>query len=296
MDIHHIRYFLAVCDTLNFTRAAERCNVTQPALSRAIQQLELDVGGLLFRREHNLTLLTDLGMVMRPRLAQIMDGLGDAKLEAKRFLTLEKATMTLGLMTTVGPRRFTGLIAELHAQHPGLSLKLVEGVPEELVEKLEEGELDVAIMASPGEFPVRFDHAPLYRERFLIAFYAGHRFEPMNAVPVTALDGENYLLRLHCEYKHHLSGLIRDSGGEMDVRFASKREDWVQTMVAAGMGICFIPEFSAVVPGLVTRPVIDPEVWRGVSLVTVAGRRHSPAVLAFVKAVKTYPWPHSSFA
>jgi LysR family transcriptional regulator, hydrogen peroxide-inducible genes activator len=61
MDIHHVRYFLAVCETRNFTRAAEKCNVTQPALSRAIQQLEDEVGGLLFRRERNLTHLTDLG-------------------------------------------------------------------------------------------------------------------------------------------------------------------------------------------------------------------------------------------
>src|SRR5213595_1369253 len=64
MDMHHLRYLLAVCDTLNFTRAAEKCNVTQPALSRAIQQLEEEVGGQLFRRERSLTHLTDLGMLM----------------------------------------------------------------------------------------------------------------------------------------------------------------------------------------------------------------------------------------
>ncbi len=66
MDIHHIRYFLAVCETRNFTRAAEKCNVTQPALSRAVQQLEDEVGGLLFRRERNLTHITDLGALLRP--------------------------------------------------------------------------------------------------------------------------------------------------------------------------------------------------------------------------------------
>src|SRR4029079_17272035 len=70
MDMHHIRYFLAVCETLNFTRAAEKCNVTQPALSRAIQQLENEVGGLLFRRERSLTHITDLGALLRPRMQQ----------------------------------------------------------------------------------------------------------------------------------------------------------------------------------------------------------------------------------
>ena len=61
MEMHQIRYFLAVAETLNFTRAAEKCNVTQPALTRAIQKLEEELGGLLLRRERSLTHLSDLG-------------------------------------------------------------------------------------------------------------------------------------------------------------------------------------------------------------------------------------------
>jgi DNA-binding transcriptional LysR family regulator len=71
MEMHQIRYFLAVCETLNFTRAAEQCNVTQPALTRAIQKLEEELGGLLFRRERHLTHLTDLGRLVRPQLEQV---------------------------------------------------------------------------------------------------------------------------------------------------------------------------------------------------------------------------------
>src|SRR5690242_1001516 len=112
MDMHHIRYFLAVCETLNFTRAAEKCNVTQPALSRAIQQLEDEVGGLLFRRERNLTHMTDLGALLRPRLEQIMADVTSVKKDVKRFLTLEEANVTLGIMCTIGPTRFTGVLAE----------------------------------------------------------------------------------------------------------------------------------------------------------------------------------------
>ena len=66
-------------------------------------------------------------------------------------------------------------------------------------------------------------------------------------------------------------------------------------MVAGGLGICFIPEFSAVMPGLQMRPVVEPEVWRDICLVTVAGRRMSPALATFLKAVKDYPWPESRF-
>ncbi len=72
MEMHQIRYFLAVCDCLNFTRAAEPSNVTQPALTRAVQKLEEELGGLLFRRERKYTHMTDLGHLVRPQLEAIL--------------------------------------------------------------------------------------------------------------------------------------------------------------------------------------------------------------------------------
>jgi LysR family hydrogen peroxide-inducible transcriptional activator len=295
MDIHHIKYFLAVCEELNFTRGAERCNVTQPALSRAVQQLEDEVGGLLFRREHNLTQLTDLGHLMRPRLQQIMDKLGGVKLDAKQFLTLEKASITLGLMCSVGPTRLSGLLAAFRERRPGITLQLSEGMPSQLIERLEQGEIGLALMTADQDFPDRFDHIALYRERFLIAFPAGHRFAGMREIPMREVDGENYLRRLSCELRDKIAGQIQECGAHINVAYQSEREDWIQNMVAAGLGICFIPEFNVTVPGVMFRPVVDPEVWRGVCLVSVAGRRMSPAELAFIKGIREHRWPDSKF-
>jgi LysR family hydrogen peroxide-inducible transcriptional activator len=94
MEMHQIRYFLAVCETLNFTRAAEQCHVTQPALTRAVQKLEDEPGGLLFRRERHLTHLTDLGRLIRPQLEQIWKETEAAKTTAKSFLKLEDAPLS----------------------------------------------------------------------------------------------------------------------------------------------------------------------------------------------------------
>ena len=96
MEMHQIRYFLAVADCLNFTRAAETCNVTQPALTRAIQKLEEELGGLLFRRERKLTHLTDLGHLVRPQLEAILSQSEQAKTTAKSFLQLKDAPLKLG--------------------------------------------------------------------------------------------------------------------------------------------------------------------------------------------------------
>ena len=290
MDIHHIRYFLAVCETRNFTRAAEKCNVTQPALSRAVQQLEDEVGGLLFRRERNLTHVTDLGALLRPRFQQIVDELSGVRQEASQFLRLDDAQLKVGVMCTIGPRRFTGLLTDLNRRHRGIQLQLVEGVPSKLSALLEAGDLDVAIMSTAEGFPERFDVTPLFRERFMLAFPAGHRLAEYDAIPIKAIDGEIYLRRINCEYRDHLSKLCDERGVNTIISYSSEREDWIQNMVAGGLGICFLPEYSAVIPGLHVRPVTDPEVARDVCLVTVAGRRFSPAVLTFVNAVKAYGW------
>jgi len=293
MEMHQIRYFLAVCETLNFTRAAEHCNVTQPALTRAIQKLEDELGGLLFRRERHLTHLTDLGRLMRPQLEQIWQQTEAVKTTANSFLKLEDAALNLGLMCTIGPLRGIGFLNDFQRAHPGIDVTLLEGVPSKLGELLHEGSLDVAVMAQPGRFDERFDVHPLYREHFVIAFPPGHRFEAQNAIRFKDVQDETYLRRISCEYRDQLGEIGRGLGVSVRIAFRSEREDWIQTMVMAGMGICFMPEYSTVVPGLQTRRVIDPEVTREVALVTVAGRRFSPAVAAFVRAIKAYPWPGS---
>lgn len=295
MEIHHIRYFLAVCSTLNFTKAAETCKVSQPALSWAIQQLEMEVVGLLLRRERSLTHLTDLGNLMKPHFDHIINELGDIKRQAKRFLTLEQANLRLGIMCAIGPTRLTGLLGHFSQANPGIAVQILEGIPSQLKSELEEGEVDVARMASQGGYSGHFRTEVLYTERFVVAFPTGHRFANTKAVPTGATNGETYLTRIKCEIYDYLTELSDIHCACHHSGHASEREDWIMNMVAGGMGICSIPEFSAAVPEIQTRPIIDPEVWRDVSLVTTAGRRHSPVVASFLKSLRGFEFPDSPF-
>ena len=131
---------------------------------------------------------------------------------------------------------------------------------------------------------------PLYRERFCIAFPTGHRLEQKNQVAIGDVAGETYLRRINCEYRDYLADQLRARGLGVCVGFQSEREDWIQMMVAAGFGVCFLPEFSPTIPGVRTQPVTEPEVTREVSLVSLAGRRFSPAVMAFVRAIRSHNW------
>ena len=291
MEMHQIRYFLAVCETLNFTRAAERCNVTQPALTRAIQKLEEEIGGLLFRRERARTHATDLGRLMQPHLARVLAETDAARSTATSFLRLERAPLALGVMCTIGPLRFVEFLNRFHARNDGVDVAMREGTGEQLLGMLAEGAVDVAVLAQPAALPDRLDALPLYRERFVVGFAPGHRFERLNAVPMAALEGESYLARTTCEFREHIRDIRESRGITMRYCFRSEREDWIQTLAVGGLGLCVLPQSAPMVPGLVTRPLIDPEIEREVSLVTVAGRRFSPAVASFVRAARAHAWP-----
>ncbi len=295
MDIHHIRYFLALCETMNFTVAAERCNVAQPALSRAIQQLEDEVGGLLVRRERNRNTLTDLGLLMKPSFERIIIELGQVRQQARQFLTVEKANLNVGVMCTISPTRFAGMLVHFAKAHRDITVQLSEGIPEKLGARLKAGEIDVALVASPDGFPDEFSVDPLYRERFVVAFPVGHRFASMDAVPFSEIRDECYLSRINCEYYEFLYRIAAANNGALPVGFASEREDWIMNMIAGGIGICYIPEFSALVPGIDVRPLTNPDVWRDVCVVTRRGAPQSLALSQFLRVLRNHPYPLSRF-
>ncbi len=294
MELHEIRYFLALSQTLNFTKAAEACNVSQPALTRAIQKMEEELGGLLFSRERNNTHLTELGRLLEPNLAQVMARTQAAKETATRFLKLEGAHLALGVMCTIGPVVFATFLSRFRMDNPGIDITLKDDVPDRLCDGLLKGELELALVARPDGFPPPLQARKLFSERFVIACSAGHPFARRNAVRVADLDGESYLQRVNCEYRDVLSETCTQQGAGLVRCYRSEREDWILTMVAAGMGVCFVPEYSTTVPGVIARPVIDPATAREVCLVTVAGRRWSPPVAAFVRAVQQHRWPSPS--
>ncbi len=290
VEMHQIRYFLAVCETLNFTRAAESCHVSQPSLTRAIKALEDELGGPLFRRERNNTHLTGLGEMMRPHLSQVLIETEAAKERAKSFGRLEDVELKLGMMCTIGPRRFVPFLQSFRDRHPKVRLAIQDGSSAELQERLAHGELDVAIYGQPEEIDERFHPRRLYDERFVIGVCPGHAFEKQNAVRVKDLDGQAYVNRSQCEFFGHAGRLWRDQGAKVSMVFRSDRDDWVQSMALAGIGFTFIPEYAVTMPGLCTRPLVDPEIARTIQVVTVRGRPHVPAVGAFVREVLAFPW------
>ncbi len=287
MEMHQVRYFLALSETLNFTRAAERCNVAQPSLTAAIKKLETELGGPLFRRERQRSHLTDLGRLMKPHLERIHATGEVARAEAMAFWEREKAPLRLGVMCTIGPERMVDLFARLRSEIPSVDVELKEAPGLALVAHLMDGDMDVALIGLP-EYPDRLDAKSLYTEKYVVAFPQGHRFEAMREVPLKELELEDYLARVNCEHPRFIDTLDISVNYVANAKFRSEREDWVQAMIAAGMGVAVVPEFMPSISGVSTRLLVEPEVSRTISLVTVSGRRFSPTIEILVRLAQHF--------
>src|SRR6266536_782236 len=201
MEMHQVRYFLAVAEQLNFTRAAEKCNVAQPSLTRAIKLLEDEFGGSLFHRERANTHLSELGRMVRPHLEQILEESLEAKRLARDFSKLKKSKLKVGLMCTIAPNQLIELLSSLHSRYPGVELELTDASARQLDSRLLEGDLEVAIYCLPGEEPDERLHVmPLFREQMMIVVHAGHPLSKRNTIRLPDLEGQPYLNRVNCEF------------------------------------------------------------------------------------------------
>jgi DNA-binding transcriptional LysR family regulator len=290
VELYQIKYFLTLCETLNFARAAERCNVSQPSLTRAVQKLEQELGGVLIRRERRHTHLTELGEVVRPMLEEVVLHSLHTVAAAKRHLSEHRMVLRLGILPSVGPVRLAPFLVQFAAECLGMELTLVEAPLPRLNDLLLRSDLDAAVVAYVDRVDKRFRCCRLYQERIVVVAPKGHRFEQFEAVPLSELQGESLLFRMNCDLGDLLLASCRKQGFEPRISYRSTREDWVQTMVASGFGITVMPEFSHTDITSVARPLVDPDLMRQLSLITVAGRRQEHALAAFIRTIRAHVW------
>ena len=291
MEMQQVRYFVSLAGTLNFTRAAEQCNVSQPALTRAIQQLEHELGGPLFHRERGNTHLSELGRMMLPYLQSVEESCRAARDQARAVKKLERATLTIGTMCTIGPQLISDLLIRYQAAHPNVEVRVIDTGGPQMIEMLEKGDLEVAVVGVPHELPESLHQLPIFEENFVIVLPPNHRLSNSNPIRAAELDQEPYVSRSNCEVFEPVRKALKERGVFLRQVFSSPRDDWVQGMIKAGLGLGFFPEFSVTDPDLVVRPLVDPSFSRTIYLATVRGRPHSPAVGAFVQEARRYPWP-----
>lgn len=275
MEMHQIRYFLAVSETLNFTRAADECHVAQPSLSRAVRKLEEELGGDLFRRERGQTHLTELGRKMQPLLQQAYGSAVEAKEQAARYQSMESAPLRVGLSKTVPLALIIPSLAELARALPGLELHLYRADADGILEALKAGEIELGIAAQISDADWdRLDCWHLFEEGFVLIGSPG----PANtAAPLSAMEGLSFITRPYCENRPEFEAALAGHGIDLVNRHEVSGDDDVDTLVGGRIGVAFMPESSAQMSGYPMTAIEELDVMRTVEVYGVSGRQRSLA-------------------
>ena len=290
MEMHQIRYFLAVARTLHFTRAAEECHVTQPALTRAIHLLEEELGGELLRRERTLTHLTELGRRMLPLMQQCYESALSAKTLARELKAGEASSLPIVISRTVDLALLTAPLGELSRVCPGVQLRLGRGSAAEIAELLKRGEAEFALAGPLDQLWQRLDSWPLFTERFELIVHRGHRLAGRNMVELHQLASERLLVQAECELAEELARRLQRRGITTAAAHQVTLEHDLITLVEAGLGIAIVPA-SAVRSERLRAVALDGlDLNRTVALYGVAGRRRSPVATMLLNLLRAADW------
>ncbi|MBR0737434.1 LysR family transcriptional regulator [Bradyrhizobium liaoningense] len=289
MELHQVRYFLAVASTLNFTRAAEQCNVTQPALTKGVQKLEQELGGQLIYRERQLTQLTDLGKEVLPLLERTLASAGAVRRRAQEFQRKDVAPLKIGLAPSISASLVLDPIAEIARFVPGLHVELREGAAKKLVDLLLEGEINVAMVGDVQDVPARIDDWSLFEERYVAVLSPTHHLANRSSIGIDDLRETILLERADCDVAPKIQqSYFPEKPPQLG--HCSGHDLHLQHMAAAGFGVILAPEHMPRLPTLKTIPLEGDRVSREVRLLAVQGRRYSPALDAFVKVARLRDW------
>ncbi len=291
MEMHQVRYFLAVARELNFTRAAESCNVAQPSLTRAIKQLEDELGGELFRRERTLSHLTELGQRMLPMLQQCYDSALNAKSLAQSIRSGAIAPLPIAVSTTINIMLLISFLTELVRVLPGLELRFHRGSNADVAEFLKKGEAEVAVAGPLDASWGRLDSWPLFSEPYRLAVGKSHplaaRPQPVNP---QVLRVEHLLCRNNCDNLKELTEFLVASGGHPK----SKHDIWIEhdipTFLDANLGIAIMPRSSISSERTRALELEGLTAKRHVFAYGVAGRQRSVAANTLIKMLRAADW------
>lgn len=290
MEMHQVRYSLAVARTLNFTRAAEECHVAQPSLTRAVKQLEAELGGELFRRERNFTHLTEFGQRMMPLLQQCFDSAQAAKDLAKSIQTGAISPFSVAISRTISIATFVPHLKELTRALNGLELRFIRGSRDEVLEYLRKGDAELAIAGNIENTWERLDAWPLFKEGFKLAVSNSHPLAERDSIDPSELAGQRLLLRTYCELTDMFTEFLaaRQIKPLASHRMASEH-DYV-TLIESGLAIGMLPD-SAPASEAMRRIRLDgPSLDRTIQLYAVAGRQRSPAASLFMRLLRAADW------
>ena len=284
MEIHQLRYFVAVAEEGSFSNAAEREHISQPSLSQQIQKLEEELNQQLFDRLPRSVVLTEAGKTLLFYARQILSGIVEAR-QAVTALEHEVAgKLSVGAIPSIALYVLPRLIGNFQRSYPKVTFELFEDTTEKLAQQLEDGTLDLVIASGSDEIPNLARHS-LGREPLLMLLPEKHRLARRKSIRWSELASEKFLL-LH--EQHSLSiqvrRLLAANHLKPELVLQGAQLVTIARMVAAGLGVTVIPQMmlnTEFVKGCVAVPFAKPVPTRELTLLRNPLRAESKAAAAF---------------
>lgn len=241
MTLTELRYIVAAAQERHFGRASERCCVSQPAMSLAIQKLEEELGATIFERRKNRITLTPLGEQIVHQAQRVLEEADQIKILAAQGKDQLRGPLRFGVIATVGPYILPDLVTLLSTRAPKMPLELEENLTLNLAGMLKSGKLDVIMIALPFDEPGIVAKA-LYDEPFKVLVPIGHPWQKKKSVDSTQLSTEKVLLPHagHCFRQQVLDACPELSRSDVEGWQGNSLET-IRQMVASGLGITVLP-------------------------------------------------------
>lgn len=278
IDQYMLRYFLAVAETGNFSRAAKAVSVTQPTLSAGIAKLERQLGARLFDRDRQGVALTPAGSRFLARARRIAEEYDRALQDIQH--RPEPSVLRVGVLNTVPTATVEHLLSR-HGENGGNEVvELLDGSERDLAERLDRGRLDLALTVIRPHH-ARFKPELLARERYLMVLPRDHPFAEAERVAPEDLAGDRMVVRRHCEALPEIDRFFTARGVRPRFVLKTTSDQRVLAVVRAGQGVGMMPE-SFADPQVRMVRVADFDLTRDIGLLYAAGSdlRHADSRFA----------------
>jgi DNA-binding transcriptional LysR family regulator len=279
MELRHLRYFLALADEENFTRAAAKLGIGQPPLSQQIRDLENEVGAQLFHRVPHGAELTAAGVAFLPEAKAAIAAAERAKTAAQRANRGEIGRLSLGFTASSAFNPdVSATIREYRSRWPEVRLSLTEMNSNWLMERLMRGEIDAAFIRPGLEDPRNVRLKRLADEPMLIALPVGHALAKLARVPLSALATEPFILFprvVGLSLYDEIAAACRSAGFELSVSQEAPQIPSVVNLVAANLGVSIVPASIAQIKldGVTYRPIEGPPLVARLGLAILKSQR-----------------------
>src|SRR5437868_3864832 len=242
MEIHQLRYFVAVAEEGSFSHAAEREHVSQPSLSQQIQKLEAELNHQLFDRLPRSVVLTEAGRSLLPYARQILTAIADAGLSVAAIEQEVAGRLSVGAIPSIAVYVLPRLIGNFQRSYPKVTFELFEDTTDKLAQRLEDGTLDV-VLATVGEHRFTLAHHSLGKEPLLMLLPEKHRLATRKTIKWSDVGSERFLLlhEIH-SLSVHVRQLLAANNLNPEIALQGASLVTIARMVAAGLGVTVIPE------------------------------------------------------